>query len=52
MGDDFYNPFTAQTHVKPVPIWKPLLGMAVALAALYFGAWVLISTVFSLQRIF
>lgn len=51
MGDDYYNPYTAQTHVKPVPLWHLLLAEAAAVAAMLGGGWLLIVALFSLERI-
>ncbi len=55
MGDDLYNPFTAETYVKRVPFWKViayetfLFAIAIAFAGVI--VWWIAVLVFSLEKI-
>ena len=50
MGDDYFNPWTDETHVKRLPFWQIALGFAAAVFAVIAAAWVAAVLILSLER--
>lgn len=51
MGDDSYNPFTAETHVKRVSLWKAAATGALLILGIIAGGWCAAVLVLSLERV-
>lgn len=51
MGDDSYNPFTAQTYVKHVSPWKAVIVLIVSSLLLVSTMWAVTVFLFSLEKI-
>ena len=48
MGDDYFNPFTDETYVKPLPWLEAALLWATRGAALIAGVWAITAIILSL----
>ena len=55
MGEDNYNPWTSQTHVEYVPLWKVIAAEAFSLLFIVAGicsvVWMFVAVLFSLEKI-
>lgn len=50
MGDDFFNPFTSDQYIKPVPFWETVLGIVLAVGLGLGAVWAVAVLLFSLER--
>lgn len=47
MGDDYYNPFTAETHIRTLKWWEELLLAAGFVVLVNLTVWLFTIVVFS-----
>lgn len=50
MGDDFFNPFTAETHIKRVSFWETAFGILLAAGLGMAAVWAVAVVLMSLER--
>ena len=50
MGDDFFNPWTSETHVKRVSFWQIVAAEAFTILVVVCAAWGVAILILSLER--